>query len=61
VWLGGAQVHHHPYPFVCTAACRSYWAGWYTPEQALAIIGRLPGIYAEAIERLTAMAAQGAA
>jgi hypothetical protein len=52
VWLGGPPVHHH----ACTAACRAYRPGPYSPADAAAILTTLPGDYAAEIASLQARA-----
>jgi hypothetical protein len=53
VWLGGAPSHN---VIGCTSACRSYRAGWYSPDDAVGILSRLPHDYGETISELRAMA-----
>lgn len=48
VHLGGKLFHRHS---PCTAAC-NYAPGWYRPEEAAAILARLPGDYRNAISEL---------
>lgn len=42
VWLAGPTVH---YRHRCAGACFAYEPGWYTPEDAAAILATLPGDY----------------
>jgi hypothetical protein len=53
VHLAGPVVHHH----ACKPICYAHKPGYYTPAEAIAILSRLPGDYAETIASLRAMAA----
>lgn len=53
-WLGGAPVHHHymrggpP----CPATCYQITPGFYDPDDAAAVLEKLPSDYSEEIARL---------
>lgn len=48
-WLAGPEVHSR---HACTAVCYAYKPGFYSPQDAAAILEQLPGDYADEIARL---------